>query len=124
MAQQLGENTKVTLDLKTIGMIVGFAVSLSSMYFVLQADIAQAMVLPLPSIDRVEYDLNDELLQMDKDAQDLMVGEVNTPENRVKFQIARDEVSKKLNELKKKPKLASLTFIEDAEFFIEKDSRL
>jgi len=63
MAQQLGENTKVTLDLKTIGMIVGFAVSLSSMYFVLQADIAQAMVLPLPSIERVEYDLKDELIR-------------------------------------------------------------
>ena len=63
MAQQLGENTKVTLDLKTIGMIVGFAVSLSSMYFVLQADIAQAMVLPLPSIGRVEYDLKDELIR-------------------------------------------------------------
>jgi hypothetical protein len=63
MAQQLGEDTKVTLDLKTIGMIVGFAVSLSSMYFVLQADIAQAMVLPLPSIERVEYDLKDELIR-------------------------------------------------------------
>lgn len=63
MAQQLGENTKVTLDLKTIGMIVGFTVSLSSMYFVLQADIAQAMVLPLPSIERVEYDLKDELIR-------------------------------------------------------------
>tara|TARA_R100000935_G_scaffold3568_1_gene9019 strand:- start:1098 stop:1382 length:285 start_codon:yes stop_codon:yes gene_type:complete len=63
MAQQLGENTKVTLDLKTIGMIVGFTVSLSSMYFILQADIAQAMVLPLPSIERVEYDLKDELIR-------------------------------------------------------------
>ncbi len=63
MAQQLGEDTKVTLDLKTIGMIVGFTVSLSSMYFILQADIAQAMVLPLPSIERVEYDLKDELIR-------------------------------------------------------------
>ena len=40
MAQQIGEDTKVTLDLKTIGMIVGFTISLCSMYFVLQADIA------------------------------------------------------------------------------------
>ena len=32
---KIGEDTKVTLDLKTIGMIVGFAISLSSMYFVL-----------------------------------------------------------------------------------------
>ena len=37
MAEEIGEGTKVTLDLKTIGMIVGFAVSLSSMYFVLNA---------------------------------------------------------------------------------------
>ena len=42
---KIGEDTKVTLDLKTIGMIVGFAISLSSMYFVLQADIAKAMTL-------------------------------------------------------------------------------
>ena len=63
MAKELGEGTKVTLDLKTIGMIVGFAVSLSSMYFVLKADIARAMELPEPVIERVEYDLKDELIR-------------------------------------------------------------
>ena len=63
MAQQIGEGTKVTLDLKTIGMIVGFAVSLSSMYFVLKSDIARAMELPEPVIERVEYDLKDELIR-------------------------------------------------------------
>ena len=62
MAKEIGEGTKVTLDLKTIGMIVGFAVSLSSMYFVLKADIARAMELPEPVIERVEYDLKDELV--------------------------------------------------------------
>ena len=63
MAKELGEGTKVTLDLKTIGMIVGFAVSLSSMYFVLKADIARAMELTEPVIERVEYDLKDELIR-------------------------------------------------------------
>ena len=63
MAKELGEGTKVTLDLKTIGMIVGFAVSLSSMYFVLKSDIARAMELPEPVIERVEYDLKDELVR-------------------------------------------------------------
>ena len=63
MAKEIGEGTKVTLDLKTIGMIVGFAVSLSSMYFVLKADIARAMELPEPVIERVEYDLKDELVR-------------------------------------------------------------
>tara|TARA_R100000231_G_scaffold62464_1_gene50757 strand:+ start:41 stop:325 length:285 start_codon:yes stop_codon:yes gene_type:complete len=63
MAKQLGEDTKVTLDLKTIGMIVGFTITLASMYFVMQADIAKAMELPAPVIDRVEYDLKDELIR-------------------------------------------------------------
>ncbi len=63
MAQQIGESTKVILDLKTVGMIIGFTVSLSSMYFILKADIARAMELPEPVIERVEYDLKDELVR-------------------------------------------------------------
>ena len=63
MAKKIGEGTKVVLDLKTIGMIVGFAVSLSSMWFILKADIARAMELPEPVIERVEYDLKDELIR-------------------------------------------------------------
>jgi len=63
MAKQIGEDTKVTLDLKTIGMIVGFVLMLAGMWFTLQADIAQAKELPAPVIDRVEYDLKDELIR-------------------------------------------------------------
>ena len=63
MTKQIGEDTKVVLDLKTIGMIVGFAVSLSSMWFILKSDIARAMELPEPVIERVEYDLKDELIR-------------------------------------------------------------
>ena len=59
MAKQIGEDTKVTLDLKTIGMIVTFIVMLAGMWFTLQADIAEAKELPLPEIDRIEYDLKD-----------------------------------------------------------------
>jgi|TARA_B100000475_G_scaffold83313_1_gene60109 copper chaperone CopZ len=63
MAKQIGEDTKVTLDLKTIGMIVAFVVTIAGMWFTLQADIAQAKELPVPVIDRVEYDLKDELIR-------------------------------------------------------------
>ena len=63
MAKQIGEDTKVTLDLKTIGMIVAFVVTLAGMWFTLQADIAQAKELPAPVIDRIEYDLKDELIR-------------------------------------------------------------
>ncbi len=63
MAKKIGEETQVTLDLKTIGMIVGFVIMLAGMWFTLQADIAQAKELPAPVIDRVEYDLKDELIR-------------------------------------------------------------
>ena len=63
MANQIGEDSKVTLDLKTIGLIIGGAVSLATLYFTLQSDIARAMELPAPVIDRVEYDLKDELIR-------------------------------------------------------------
>ena len=63
MAKQIGEDTKVTLDLKTIGMIVTFIVMLAGMWYTLQADIAEAKELPLPEIDRIEYDLKDELIR-------------------------------------------------------------
>jgi hypothetical protein len=62
-APQIGEGTKVTLDLKTLGIIIGGVISLSSMYFVLQSDIALAMKMPKPTIERVEYDLKDELVR-------------------------------------------------------------
>ena len=37
---KISEDTNVTLDLKTIGIIVGGAISLASMYFALKSDIA------------------------------------------------------------------------------------
>jgi|TARA_R100000479_G_scaffold174338_1_gene122354 hypothetical protein len=63
MAKQIGEDTKVTLDLKTIGMLLAGAVSLALMWFTLKADIALAKELPEPVIDRIEYDLKDELIR-------------------------------------------------------------
>ena len=62
-APQIGESTKITLDLKTIGMIVGFTVTIASMYFVMQADIAEAKELPRPEISKTEYELKDELIR-------------------------------------------------------------
>ena len=62
-APQIGESTKVTLDLKTIGMIVTFVITITGMYFALQADIARAMELPEPEISKTEYELKDELIR-------------------------------------------------------------
>jgi len=63
MATELGEGTKVTLDLKTIGMVIAGAVSLAAMYFTLQKEIEIAKELPEPTISRTEYDLKDRLVR-------------------------------------------------------------
>ena len=63
MAQKISENTQVQLDLKTIGLIVGGAISLAAMYFALQADIELAKQLPEPPVSRTEFDLKDELIR-------------------------------------------------------------
>ena len=63
MAHKISEDTNETLDLKTIGLIVGGVTSLASMYFVMQADIALAMTLPEPTISKTEWELKDELIR-------------------------------------------------------------
>jgi len=63
MAQQIGEDTKVTLDLKTIGMIVGFTISLCSMYFILQAYISLAMERPEPEVTKTEFTYKDQIIR-------------------------------------------------------------
>tara|TARA_Y100000593_G_C4250552_1_gene306948 strand:+ start:586 stop:858 length:273 start_codon:yes stop_codon:yes gene_type:complete len=59
MKNVINENTNVNLDLKTLFIIIGFVVSMVTMYMKLQADIDDAKKLPEPEISRVEYDLKD-----------------------------------------------------------------
>ena len=66
MAQQIGEDTKVTLDLKTIGLGVAGLAALIGMWFALQADIALAKELPEPlppDVTRMEFDMKDQLVR-------------------------------------------------------------
>ena len=93
MAKKIGEDTQVTLDLKTIGMIVGFVIMLAGMWFTLQADIAQAKELPAPVIDRVEYDLKDELIR-----QTIM----DTQEDVEEIKETIDKIDERLYEIQKK----------------------
>ena len=60
---EVSENTKVTLDLKTIGIIISFTITLVGMWVTLKSDIAEAKELPAPNISRTEYDLKDELIR-------------------------------------------------------------
>ena len=66
MAKQIGEDTKVTLDLKTIGMGIAGLAALIGMWFALQADIALAKELPEPlpaEVTRMEFDMKDQLIR-------------------------------------------------------------
>ena len=66
MAKQIGEETKVTLDLKTIGMILVGVATVVGMWFALQADIQEAKELPAPlppDVTRMEYDMKDQLIR-------------------------------------------------------------
>ena len=59
MATEVNENTKLTLDLKTIILIVSFTVSLVGMYYTLQAQITEAMRLPEPEVSKIEFSYKD-----------------------------------------------------------------
>ena len=65
MATKLGEDTQVQLDLKTIGMIVGGAIALASMWFTLQGEIKdlQNQVAPEEFVKQMEFKLKDELIR-------------------------------------------------------------
>ena len=93
MAKQLSEETKVTLDLKTLGAIGAGIVTLAGMWFALQADIAEAKELPAPVIDRIEYDLKDELIRQTI---------LDTQEDVEAMREQLDKIDERLYELQKK----------------------
>ena len=92
MAKQISEETKITLELKTIGMAVGGLSVMIGMWFALQADIALAKELPEPVIDRIEYDLKDELIR-----ETIM----NTQEDVEEMKEKLDKIDERLYEIQK-----------------------
>ena len=59
MAKELNENTSFKISIQTlIGIGCGMA-TIISMWFVLQADIAEAKELPKPEISKMEFDMKD-----------------------------------------------------------------
>ena len=63
MANKISENTELTLDLKTLIIIVSFVVTVVGMWFAIQADIQLAKELPEAEVSRTEYDLKDQLVR-------------------------------------------------------------
>ena len=66
MSKELNENTGFTISIKTLTAIGMAMVTIISMWFVLQADIAEAKELPIPpapEITRMEFDMKDQLVR-------------------------------------------------------------
>tara|TARA_B100000780_G_scaffold248595_1_gene193973 strand:- start:256 stop:540 length:285 start_codon:yes stop_codon:yes gene_type:complete len=63
MAKELNENIDFKVSIKTLLALGAAMATVISMWFVLQSDIAEARKLPKPPIERIEYDLKDELIR-------------------------------------------------------------
>jgi len=100
VATEINEGTKLTLDLKTIGMIIGFTVMLATTYFTLQSQIQRAMEEPKPEITKIEYEYKDllvrETVERLEDKQEVMAEDVKE----IKKQL--DKIDQRLYELSRK----------------------
>mgnify|MGYP003642771732 FL=1 len=67
MTKELNEGTTFKLSIKTLAGIAALIFSLVSMWFLLQADIAEAKVLPAPpspEVTRMEFDMKDQNIRL------------------------------------------------------------
>ena len=67
MAKELNEDTSFKISLKTLGGIAVGLGTIISMWFVLQADIAEAKELPIPpppDVTRMEFDMKDKNIRL------------------------------------------------------------
>ena len=60
---KVSESTEVTLDMKTLAVVISFVVTVVGMWFALQGEIDEAKRLPEPVVTRTEYDLKDKLIR-------------------------------------------------------------
>ena len=67
MTKELNEDTTFKLSIKTLAGIAALIFSLVSMWFLLQADIAEAKELPTPlppDVTRMEFDMKDQNIRL------------------------------------------------------------
>ena len=90
MAKELNEDTGFKVSIKTlIGIGAGMA-TVISMWFILQADIAEAKELPVPpapDVTRMEYDMKDQLIRQTIMTTQEDVAELKTDMDRIEEKI-------------------------------------
>jgi len=63
MAKELNENSGFKISIKTLIAIGAVMATIIGMWFVLQADIAEAKELPKADVSRMEFDMKDQLIR-------------------------------------------------------------
>ena len=87
MAKELNEDTGFKISIKTL-IAIGFAMaSLISMWFILQADIADAKELPKPDVTRMEFDMKDQNIRQSIQHTEKTVDEIKVDIQRIEDKI-------------------------------------
>jgi len=63
MTKELNENSGFQVSIKTLAGIGAAMATVISMWFMLQADIAEARTLPSPDVSRMEFDMKDQMIR-------------------------------------------------------------
>tara|TARA_R100001244_G_scaffold102888_1_gene76609 strand:- start:1283 stop:1600 length:318 start_codon:yes stop_codon:yes gene_type:complete len=100
VATEINPGTKLTLDLKTIGLIVAFTISLATTYFTLQAQIKQAMEEPKPEVSHIEFSYKDELIRATVEGVQLDVSTIKEDIREIKLSL--NKMEERLYEISKK----------------------
>ena len=98
MSKVVNEDTQVKLDLKTIGIILGGAISLASMYFVMQNDINEAKKLPEFPVSSKEIEFKDRLTRSQIDLTQQQVENIQEDVKEIKETV--EKIEERIYELK------------------------
>jgi hypothetical protein len=92
MAKELNEDTGFQVSIKTLMGIGAAMATVISMWFILQADIAEAKLLPeppAPEISRMEFDMKDQLVR-----QTIMTTQEDVKEIKVQLDKLNDKIDR------------------------------
>ena len=92
MAKELNEDTGFQVSIKTLIGIGAAMATVISMWFILQADIAEAKLLPeppAPEISRMEFDMKDQLVR-----QTIMTTQEDVKEIKIQLDKLNDKIDR------------------------------
>tara|TARA_Y100000361_G_C10872404_1_gene194866 strand:- start:190 stop:504 length:315 start_codon:yes stop_codon:yes gene_type:complete len=103
MKNKISEDTNVTLDLKTIGIIIGGVVAIAATYFTLQSSVAanteDIQAINNNTVNPIEWDYKDKLIRssIEKIESDVMT--VKEDVNEIKESL--EKIDERLYEIRK-----------------------